>query len=76
MTIASIQLMNAALGGKADETISSRVGRARDRGSSSAAKLCDVLDWLDPRDGDGLSGDHCSIAVRLHEKRLQDALKR
>ena len=57
------QLGNAILGGDPDMSVSARVGYARARGSTFAAGTCHVLDWIDPRDGDALRGDHCDVAV-------------
>lgn len=64
VVIALNQLGNAVLGGQPDMTISARAGIAREHGSGFARGACNVLDWLDPRDGDAPQGDHCVIAVR------------
>lgn len=70
------QFFNAATGGLPDESTSSRVGRARDRGAKPAAIACHLLDWTDPRDGDGPLGDHCAQSVAKHLKRQQDRIAR
>lgn len=43
------QLLNALLSGDPDETLSSRAGRARDRGERWGCILCGLLDRLDRR---------------------------
>lgn len=62
------QLGNALLGGNPDMSVSARVGYAREKGAKLGTGVCHVLDWLDPRDGDSLQGDHCDIAVRHHDE--------
>lgn len=52
LAVAFDQLVNAAIGGDPDETISSRAARGRDRGEWNWCLLCRVLDWIDP--------DHCN----------------
>jgi hypothetical protein len=60
------QLGNALMGGNPDMTVSARAGYAR-HDHKFAAGVCEVLDWVDPRDGDSPDGDHCDIAVKNHE---------
>lgn len=67
--MAANQLGNAILGGDPDMSVSARAGYAREHGSKFAAGVCRVLDWVDPRDGDSLEGDHCMIAITNHELR-------
>lgn len=43
------QLANTLLGGDPDETVSSRLSRAMDRGSRVGAVGCAILDRLDPK---------------------------
>lgn len=52
LAVAFDQLVNAAIGGDPDETISSRAARGRDDGDKRWCLLCRVLDWIDP--------DHCN----------------
>lgn len=47
--VAIDQLGNALLLGAPDETISSRAGKARERGELWGCYLCKVLDWIDTR---------------------------
>lgn len=47
--IAIDQLGNALFLGAPDETISSRAGKARERGELWGCYLCKVLDWIDTR---------------------------
>lgn len=65
MIIALNQLCNTLLGGAPDETISSRVYKAKLRGSFIADKINRVFEWFDPGhgkkvvewdEGDGLKG--------------------
>lgn len=57
VTIALDQTANAAFGGSEDETISSRAGRAQQRGERWACVLCRVLGWLQK--------DHCKRSIGL-----------
>ena len=66
------QLGNALLGGNPDMTVSARAGYARAKGAKLGAGVCEVLDLLDPRDGDSPKGDHCDIAVTNHERGLNE----
>lgn len=50
------QLGNAALNGNEDETISSRAGRARDKGKRWGCVLCKILDWM-------FRGPHCTDSI-------------
>lgn len=50
------QFANSILGGAPDETISSRVGRARTNGHWMGKFMCWWLDWLDP--------GHCKDAIQ------------
>jgi hypothetical protein len=68
------QGINALSGGNPDETVSSRAGQAREQGSRVGAGLCEVFDWLDPRDGDSPQGDHCDIAIENHRRSLRESL--
>lgn len=67
LSMAGNQLVNAASGGSAYETVSSRIGHAREHGSKVGAGMCHLFDWIDPRDGDSPCGDHCTIAERNHD---------
>lgn len=51
------QTVNTILGGEPDETLSSRWGRARARGSKPAKAACWVLDKIDPC--------HCTVAIEF-----------
>lgn len=59
LLIAIDQLVNAVCGGDPDETISSRLGKAQDRGSRFACVFCRLLDVLDK--------DHCRNSVDVNE---------
>lgn len=75
LSLAGNQLANALTGGHADETVSSRLGRARDHGSKAAIVGCRVLEFVDVHahvDG----RDHCAKAVKNERERLQEGLKR
>ncbi len=61
--IALDQLGNALLGGDPDETISSRLGKAQERGSGYGAWLRKILDWIDK--------DHCAEAIERDEGKRQ-----
>lgn len=74
VAIALNQFTNALTGGLPDESVSSRVGRARDRGAPVARGVCHVLDWVDPRDGDG-EKNHCTASIRKHRERQQRRLE-
>lgn len=53
--IALDQLLNAIFGGDPDETMSSRLGKDRDRGRIVGCVLCKILDIFDP--------DHCTKSI-------------
>lgn len=73
LSIAGNQLVNALSGGSADETVSSRMGRAREKGSKPAVVGCRVLEFLDVhRHVEGK--DHCQKAVKNQQDRLQAEL--
>lgn len=74
--IALNQLGNAMLGGQPDMAISARIGLARDNGSKAAVVWCHVLDWIDPRDGDGPRGDHCAMSVDVWRERTRQRMLR
>lgn len=57
--VAGNQLLNAVTGGAPDETLSSRFGRARRRGSKTGRATCAVLDWIDPC--------HCETSIEFDE---------
>ncbi|WP_097135517.1 MULTISPECIES: hypothetical protein [unclassified Pseudomonas] len=59
LAIAHDQLVNAALGGHEDETISSRAGKAARAGRRWGCVLCRFLDRLDSR--------HCERSIELDE---------
>lgn len=67
------QSLNFMTGGDPTMTLSARAAYARQEGSKSAERMCHVLDWVDPRDGDAHRGDHCDIAAASDFER---ALKR
>lgn len=61
--LATNQLVNAASGGRADQTVSARAAEARDNGSKTGAVICrmlDVVDFAEERKGE----DHCAKAQR------------
>jgi hypothetical protein len=60
LLVATDQWLNALAFGDPDETISSRLGKARGR-SQVAARLCDALDRVDP--------GHCDDAIEPDEGR-------
>lgn len=64
--VAIDQLANALSGGWADETLSSRLWRKRERPGWKQARSC--LDFLAARLGDS---DHCRTAYESELKRLQ-----
>ena len=64
--VAIDQLANALSGGWADETLSSRLWRNRERPGWRQARSC--LDFLAARLGDN---DHCRTAYESEMKRLQ-----
>lgn len=49
------QTGNAALGGSEDETLSSRAGRAAERGERWGCVLCKILDYVNK--------DHCKKSI-------------
>lgn len=52
VAVANDQALNAALVGRPgseDETVSSRAGKAAQRGHKWGCLLCRMLDWFDPR---------------------------
>lgn len=53
------QVLNAALGGSEDETISSRAGKGARRGIWHWCLLCRVLDWIDK--------GHCARSIEADE---------
>lgn len=53
------QTLNALTGGEADETLSSRWGRARRRGSKAAKVVCAALEKIQPC--------HCASAIERDE---------
>lgn len=59
LLIALDQLLNTLLWGNPDETISSRLGKARRRGNRVAGVLCAVIDFVDR--------DHCRTAIEEDE---------
>ena len=57
--IAIDQLVNTLAFGDPDETVSSRVGKAKRRGSKVAALFCLILNRIDP--------NHCCDAIEEDE---------
>jgi hypothetical protein len=57
--IALDQLLNALLGGCADETLSSRAAKARQSGMLWGCVLCRILDAIDR--------DHCAKSIEHDE---------
>lgn len=55
LLVALDQVLNALLGGYADETISYRSAKAREQGQRWGCVLCKALDKIDP--------DHCAKTV-------------
>ena len=70
--IAVNQLGNALTGGNPQESISSRLGDARQSGHRFARIACSVLEVLDFHDP--ARPDHCDEAMRQHVERLRDNL--
>jgi len=70
------QGMNFVLLGDPSMTLSARTAYARQEGSKTARITCDVFDWIDPRDGDSVEGDHCDIAARSDFERELERQKR
>jgi hypothetical protein len=62
------QLVNAATGGRADETVSSRAAAARAHGSHRGAAVCRVLDAFDFHK-QRPDEDHCQKALRHQRER-------
>lgn len=60
--VAADQMLNAALGGSEDETISSRAGKGAAAGVWRYCLLCRLLDVLDR--------DHCARSVEEDEGRV------
>lgn len=61
VAVGADQMLNAALGGSEDETISSRAGKGAARGIWHWCLLCRLLDWIDPR--------HCQRNIEPDEGR-------
>lgn len=59
------QQVNAWLGGDHDQTISSRAGLARRRGSKLGAVAANFIDWL----FSPLENDHCERAIKFDAQR-------
>jgi hypothetical protein len=74
--IALNQLGNAILGGKPDESISSRLGNAREHGNKPAAFACHLLEAVDFHDKVKDGGDHCAVAVETHRERTKIAAEK
>lgn len=72
-TIGANQFVNALMGGHPDETVSSRLGRAREHGGKFSKGACVALERIDWRRD---KQDHCARAIVEHQKRLQDAQER
>lgn len=60
LLVALDQFINAIFGGLADETLSSRAGKARNNGKKWGCYLCKVLDALDR--------NHCTKSIEWDEK--------
>jgi hypothetical protein len=69
MAVAGNQLFNAITGGSPDESVSSRLGHARDHGSRFGKVACAMLERINT--GKPQYADHCLEAMATHEKRLQ-----
>ena len=76
ISMAFNQLFSALLGGDPDISVSARAGYARAGGSGTGTVVCQILDWLDPHDGDALKGDHCDIAIINDKNRDEERNKR
>lgn len=61
IAVAGDQLLNAAMGGSEDETISSRAGKGAARGIRRWCLLCRLLDGIDP--------GHCQNSIEADEGR-------
>jgi hypothetical protein len=73
VAIAGNQLANALMGGSPHMGPSARAGFAREHGSKGGRIACHLLDWVDPRDGDGPHGDHCDQSVAIYWVRQSQA---
>lgn len=67
------QLANAATGGSPHETVSARLGDAREHGSRFARAACAVLEQVNT--GKPQYPDHCTEARANHERYLREALE-
>lgn len=74
IAVAGNQLANAVTGGSPDESISSRLGHAREHGSKFGRFGCAVLQKVNP--GDKTIGDHCDEAMSTHTIRMQTELEK
>ena len=72
--IALNQLANALTGGDPDESVSSRLGNARETGSRFARAACAILETVDFHTAE--RADHCAVAIEQHRLRLKAALDR
>jgi len=72
LSIASNQLVNAVTGGSANETVSSRLARAREHGSRPAVVGCRVLEFLDVHKHVN-NRDHCAKAAKNQIERMAKA---
>lgn len=63
VVVAVDQLFNALTGGDEDETISSRLGKAKRNGSKLAKMLCAIINTVVFWD----KGDHCANSIEEDE---------
>lgn len=74
VAVAGNQLLNALSGGSPDESISSRLGHAREHGSKFARAACAVLEKVNT--GHPQYPDHCLEAMAAHDERMRLELER
>lgn len=74
VAVASNQLLNALSGGSPDESISSRLGHAREHGSKFARFACAVLEKVNT--GHPQFDDHCLEAMATHAVRMKRELEK
>lgn len=72
VSLAANQLVNAATGGRPDETVSFRAARARAQGSKMGAGMCLALNAVDFHH-ERRDEDHCEKAARHHAEHVQGA---
>lgn len=71
VAVAANQLLNALTGGPADESLSARLGYAREGGNKFAKAACAVLEKVNT--GKPQFHDHCYEAMAVHEQRVWES---